>query len=423
MLVHRRRLGATTVYLINSGASSLFFGTIFVVNLVYQVEVAHLNPLQLVLVGTALETVCFFCQVPTGVLADVYSRRQAVVLGTFLAGAAFVLEGSFPRFDVILLSQMIWGLGATLSDGALEAWLAGEVGEEHIGRIFISGEQVGLIGWLFAAVAGVALGSIRLNLPILVGGSLAMLLAFFLALFMPERGFQQASAQERPSWRALGATLRGGVRDVRSRPVLLAILCIALFYGLWSEGFDRLGTAHFLADFTFPSLGALKPIVWFGIFTVGSTLLSIIGTEFVKRRLDTSSGRWLIRAQFVLDALMIVCLVAFGLAGNFFLALAAYWGVTVFRTISRPLYTTWLTQNTDAKSRATVLSMSGQLDALGQIAGGPGVGYIGTVVSLRAALVTAGLMLAPVLPLFAYAARRSKHMVIVREEDAREVKV
>jgi MFS transporter, DHA3 family, tetracycline resistance protein len=74
MFIHKRRLSAQTVYLIFSGASSLFFATIVTVNLVYQVEVAKLNPLQLVLVGTALETVYFLCQVPTGVLADVYSR-------------------------------------------------------------------------------------------------------------------------------------------------------------------------------------------------------------------------------------------------------------------------------------------------------------------------------------------------------------
>ena len=43
--------------------------------LVYQVRAAGLGPLQLVLVGTVLELVCFAAQVPTGVIADLYSRR------------------------------------------------------------------------------------------------------------------------------------------------------------------------------------------------------------------------------------------------------------------------------------------------------------------------------------------------------------
>ena len=41
------------------------------------------------------------------------------------------------------------------------------------------------------------------------------------------------------------------------------------------------------------------------------------------------------------------------------------------------------------------------MDALGQIGGGPAVGAIGTAFSLRAALVTSGLILSPALWLYA----------------------
>ncbi len=56
MLVHKSRFSAYSVYLLFSGATSLSFSIIFTVNMVYQVEVARLNPLQLVLVGTVLES-------------------------------------------------------------------------------------------------------------------------------------------------------------------------------------------------------------------------------------------------------------------------------------------------------------------------------------------------------------------------------
>ena len=52
--------------------------------------------------------------------------------------------------------------------------------------------------------------------------------------------------------------------------------------------------------------------------------------------------------------------------------------------------------------------MLGQVNALGQIAGGPPVGYIGTAFSLRAALTTVSAILSPVLLLFAYAFRKVK---------------
>ena len=56
--------------------------------------------------------------------------------------------------------------------------------------------------------------------------------------------------------------------------------------------------------------------------------------------------------------------------------------------------------------RATIFSVSGQADAIGQIAGGPAVGAIGNL-SIRAALVTSAFLLSPVLPLYALAMRRS----------------
>ena len=38
-------------------------------------------PLQLVLVGTTLELACFLFEIPTGIVADLYSRRLSVVIG------------------------------------------------------------------------------------------------------------------------------------------------------------------------------------------------------------------------------------------------------------------------------------------------------------------------------------------------------
>ena len=85
-----KKFDAYPVYLILEGASALFFTMVFTVNMVYQATVVNLNPLQLVLVGTVLETTAFLCEVPTGVVADVYSRRLSVIIGIFLLGVGIV---------------------------------------------------------------------------------------------------------------------------------------------------------------------------------------------------------------------------------------------------------------------------------------------------------------------------------------------
>ena len=48
-----------------------------------------LDAFQLVLVGTVQETSCFLFEMPTGVVADLYSRRRSVLIGMFLYGLGF----------------------------------------------------------------------------------------------------------------------------------------------------------------------------------------------------------------------------------------------------------------------------------------------------------------------------------------------
>ena len=81
-----RRPGAAPLYLVLEGSLGFFFSLAFTVNLVYQYTVVGLNPLQLVLVGTVLEGTAFLCEIPTGLVADTYSRRLSIVIGCVLLG-------------------------------------------------------------------------------------------------------------------------------------------------------------------------------------------------------------------------------------------------------------------------------------------------------------------------------------------------
>lgn len=393
---------AYTVYLMLTGGYSLFFALIVSVNMIYQVQVAHLNPLQLVLVGTVLEATAFFCQVPTGVLADVYSRRLAIIAGLVLMGVGFALEGSVPRFGVILLAQVIWGVGVTFMDGAEQAWITDELGEERVGKAFLRSAQVGQVTGVAGTLMAVAIASAtRINIPIVLGGGLLIVLGIVMLGIMPESGFRRRAAEGRPSWREIGETTRSGLVVVRQRPILLNILLIAAVFGMFSEGFDRLSTAHFLEDITLPTIGTLKPVVWFGMLSIGSVPLQLIAAEIMRRRLDMSSHTAVARTLLAINMLLIVSICGFALAHNFPLAVAMFWSAGVLRNMHAPLYTAWLNQHIDSKVRATLISVSGQADALGQIAGGPLVGSIGLFASLRVALTVSGLILVPALPLLA----------------------
>jgi len=68
--------------------------------------------------------------------------------------------------------------------------------------------------------------------------------------------------------------------------------------------------------------------------------------------------------------------------------------------------------------RATVISMSSQVDAIGQIAGGPAVGWIGSAFSVQAALTVSGLLLTPVLPLYRRALSQSRQQDLLQAASA-----
>ena len=402
-------MNAHTVYLILSFTSSLLFSAIFTVNLLYHVTVARLDPLQLVLVGTILEATVFLFEVPTGVVADVKSRRLSVIVGYVLMGLGFIVEGSFPFFWSIALAQVLWGFGYTFTSGATQAWIADEVGEERVGQAFLRGSQAGQIGGLVGIPISVALGAVAIALPIVLSGAALILLAVFLMVVMPEEGFAPTTAKDRTTWGAMLKTVRDARQVVRRQPVLLLLLGIWLFYGLYSEGFDRLWTAHLLENFTIPALDVLDPVAWFGIIRAVLLVISLAATEVVRRRVDTSRAAPIARVLMLSAGLIVLALAGFALTGQFWIALALYWLIGALRSVTYPLYDAWFNQRIDdPQVRATMFSIGSQVDAIGQIGGGPAVGAIGSAVSIRAALVTSALILSPVLPLYALAIRRSK---------------
>jgi DHA3 family tetracycline resistance protein-like MFS transporter len=400
-----KKFGANKFYLFIETASSLLYSLAFTAMSLYEIRVAGLSPLQLVLVGTTLEFTVLLCEVPTGIVADVYSRRLSIIIGFCLIGLGFLLEGLLPRFVTILLAQVLWGLGYTFTSGAIQAWLSDEIGEDRANRVFLRTNKYSLAGSLSGMLLAILIGSQQLNLPILASGGSFILLAGFLILSMPENGFQPAPLEKRNSFQQMLRTLRLGLRNVRQRPRLLTILGVGLFYGLYSEGFDRLWVQHLLARFTVPALFGSSAIAFFGLLRAAGILFSILATALVEKRLDAYQPSPIARLMTGITAGIAASLVFFAWSPCLALALGFYLLITALRNLVGPLTNAWVNQRLDSDVRATILSMAGQVDAVGQIAGGPLIGLVASFISVPAAITASGLLLTPALPLIKAAGR------------------
>src|SRR6476469_6153360 len=181
-----RRADPTRVWFLLQGGSALGDTLVWVLAPVYAVKTVGMSPLQLVLVGTFMELTIFCFEVPTGIVADVYSRRLSTVLGLLVMGLAIVFVGSVAEAWAVILGWSIWGFGYTFTSGATDAWLADEIGVDNVRPVYLRSAQVGRACALVAIGASVALGLLSLRVPIIVGGVVIAATGIVLAFVMPE---------------------------------------------------------------------------------------------------------------------------------------------------------------------------------------------------------------------------------------------
>jgi DHA3 family tetracycline resistance protein-like MFS transporter len=232
---------------------------------------------------------------------------------------------------------------------------------------------------------------------------------------MPETGFNPTPKEDRNNWQHMWHTFNTGVKAVRSQPRLMNIVGVGLFFGLYSEGFDRLWVKHLLDSFTLPVIFGHNQVAFFAALRVAGTLLTIVAVRFVEKRVDTSSPLAIGRAMMIVTGSISVALIGFAISPYLALALGLYLVIYVLRSVAGPLQTAWVNQKLPSAVRATIHSMFSQVDAIGQVFGGPGVALIARFASVIAAISTSGLLLTPALFLIGRANRISSE---VPEADA-----
>jgi len=360
MLLRRplRETDATSTFYVLTAVAAFAFATCFTLNLVFQYRVIGLDPFQMVLVGTVLEATCFLFEVPTGIVADLYSRRVSVIIGFFLVGAGFAVEGGFATFAAAVVGNVVWGIGYTFTSGAL--------------------------------------GLVALRAPVIAAGATLMALAVGLFVVMPERHFHPTPRGDRQTFGHLREQLAAGLRIARARQVVRVFLLVSLLVGLASEVFDRLWRVRLLESFEMPAVFGGDEAVAFTVFALIGTVVSLAaslasGRWLPRRLIDTNPGLPVALAAL----LQVVAVVGVALLGNLWLALACVWLRGAAMAFSAPIESTWINRNLDGGTRATVLSMNSQANAIGQVAGGPPLGALATRTSIPVALLVAAVVQAP----------------------------
>lgn len=240
-------------------------------------------------------------EVPSGVLADMTSRRALLVTAQLLTAAAFALWVAVPVQSAFAAGFVLWGAAGALQSGALEALVYDE-----LDRAGAAGRYAEVVGRATAIGTVAATAAIGLAAPVVaIGGLTAVGIASVVACAgaavaaagLPEHRVHRASAAapagpaagppavpaiggpvvapaDAPGgWRAHAATLRAAAAEARSRPrVRGALLLVPFVTAVWGtlDEYVPLLAADTGAD---PATVALLFLVVY----LGATLGGVLG--------------------------------------------------------------------------------------------------------------------------------------------------
>ncbi|MGB1629918.1 MAG: MFS transporter, partial [Acidimicrobiales bacterium] len=216
---------------------------------VWWIVILELSPLQLVAMGAVLELSVLISETPTGVVADLVSRRRSILIAQVLMGVAYIWAVVSFNYWVILPAQALFGVGWTFRSGADTAWVTDELkgmgrgDDAEIERLLVRKHRFGILVALGSLSATMLVGTVTsVRTVAVLLGVVAIGMGGYLRLVMREDHFTPGREQER----GFRETLRAGLSVVVSRPRLRVLVGVILVLDMGSEAFDRLGHKFFL---------------------------------------------------------------------------------------------------------------------------------------------------------------------------------
>lgn len=211
-------------------------------------------------------------EIPSGILADLWSRRRSVFIALLLKAAGFLIWLLRPDFTGFALGFALWGFQEALCSGTVDALLydalktAGrEASFERIAGYGVAAARAAtglalvLGGWVFSRSPGI----------VLLASSAAMVLSALSALFLTELradlNTSDAARRETKTVPAVTSGLRSGLRDI-SKTVgdawaVAGLVPFVLFAGFSVSVYGVLDEY----DFLFGTLHGV-PVAWIGVW-------------------------------------------------------------------------------------------------------------------------------------------------------------
>ncbi|WP_344317956.1 MFS transporter [Acrocarpospora pleiomorpha] len=192
---------------------------------------AGLSPAQISSLFAIWSVTAFALEIPSGVWADVFSRRTMLIAAPVLTGAGFALWTFFPGYAAFAVGFVLWGAGTAASSGTLQALVYEELvkldAEDSYAKVIGRQDAIGNGGGAIATALAAPVLAAGGYLAVGVASVAACLIAAALARALPE---SRTQPEDRESY---AAVLRSGLGEVRASPRLRhSLILVAVIMGV-----------------------------------------------------------------------------------------------------------------------------------------------------------------------------------------------
>lgn len=318
-------------------------------------------------------------EIPSGYLADLWGRRNTMIVGSILGAIGYVIYSFTAGFWGFFAAEFVLGIGISLISGADSAMLYDSLVERGRSSEYMKLEgrviSIGNFAETFAALGGGLLAEISLRTPFIAQSFVAAIaIPASIMLYEPVRTRMQIGAGMRHIWSIVKQSL-----------VTNKALRRNIFYSS-VIGSATLSMAWFLQPYFADELGMSASeigIAWFVLNMIVG--LATLAAYRIEKRIGITA------------TLLIIALCIPG--GYILMAFINSWAVIaviamfyVVRGIATPVLKDYINRITTSDIRATVLSVRNFLIRILFSILGPFIGYFADLYSLRQALALAGVI-------------------------------
>ncbi|QTO96592.1 MFS transporter [Helicobacter pylori] len=232
-----------------------YYGANFLLIIAQSLPHAILTPLllskglslsEILLVQTFFSFCVLMAEYPSGVLADLMSRKNLFLVSNAFLIASFSFVLFFDSFILMLLAWGLYGLYIACSSGTIEASLITDIKENQkdlLSRFLAKNNQIAYLGMIIGSSLGSFLYLKIHAMLYIVGIFLIMLCTLTIIIYFKEK---EADFKSQKSLKLLKEQVKGSLKELKDNPKLKILLVGHLITPIFFMSHFQMWQAYFL---------------------------------------------------------------------------------------------------------------------------------------------------------------------------------